>query len=146
MPKINIHPHFKIMLTDETHMWSDEIQEKAGCKLWGAYLIDTNRHVHICSVMPSYEAWWLYTVWDNPDMTEEDREELDEMIVETDCGTDVVTYFNVSSVKKWAHDFDEMEECGHDNSRTWIDNSECYDTYDDLVEAMREECHANHYV
>ena len=66
-------PKFRILLTDETRDWTDEaLKEKAG-KIWGAYLYDENRGVHLADMSPSYELHYLYCTAENrlPDDMEE---------------------------------------------------------------------------
>lgn len=53
-----IHPHFKIVAIETTSFWRDDLVEKTG-KIWSTFLFDENRHVHLCSLTPSYELWFI---------------------------------------------------------------------------------------
>lgn len=149
-----IPPHFVILLVDETHEWSPDIQDRTRCKLSGAYLIDKNRHVYICSTTPSYEAYFLYTVWYNADLTENEVEMAQEDIDEGDSGVSPVQYINASrfSEPKWAYDYGAEEGCYWiDNFRgtgttQWVDTTGDWETYQDLVDHLLEDAHANHKV
>ena len=140
-------PHFKLLQINETHDWCDEIVERAG-KLFGIYLVDINRVVYCCELEPSYEADFLYTVWAEDIEDDEEREELNEIIDEVDYNSPLVSYFHVRSCNERAfvHDFGE-EETGY-----WEDGptgnewkSDDFDTYERLVDNMKEHCNANHY-
>lgn len=141
----HVYPHFKVFLTDETDMWASQVVSKLpeGCKLFGAYLVDVSREMHICSLTPSYEAWWLYTVpvggdGDIPDDTWE-------IIAECDVEQERVRYF--STKVTWAHDYGQRDDGFwniSDSPHEWV--SEDFESYDDLIEHMLEEAHANHPV
>jgi hypothetical protein len=144
-----IRPHFKVFLTDETTMWSHDIVSRLpeGCKLMGAYLVDVSREVHLCSLRPSYEAWWLYTV-----PTEAiDDDDLIEEISMADAQDERMRYF--STEVKWAHDYGQRDDCGWvraatglvDSRHLW-DGGDDFETYDDLIDHMLEEANANHPV
>jgi hypothetical protein len=53
-----IKPQFNVVVLDETHQWSDEIRQYAG-KMYGAYMYDVNRQVHVAELTPSYELYFL---------------------------------------------------------------------------------------
>jgi hypothetical protein len=53
-----IKPQFNVVVLDETHHWSDEIRQYAG-KMYGAYMYDVNRQVHVAELTPSYELYFL---------------------------------------------------------------------------------------
>lgn len=137
-------------------MWNDDVVKLAKGKLLGAYLIDVNRYVYACSMDASYEAHWLYTVVDGPELSEDDGEDLYEIIDEADCQQELVSYFSIRSVTEFAHDFGEEKQCGFhivdkndyglNKDHVWVDLSGDYDDYEDLLDELLEACHANHYV
>lgn len=147
-----VHPHFKVFLTDETDMWSDDIVSRLpeGCKLMGAYLVDVSMEIHICSTEPVYEAWWLYTVFGG-DFEGDIPEDVLSEIAEEDYFQEPVTYF--STKVEWVHDYGKQSDCAwiingtttSDSRREWAAIVD-FDSYDDLVEHMLEEARANHPV
>jgi hypothetical protein len=148
---LTVFPHFKVFLTDETNMWSDQVVSRLpeGCKLMGAYLVDVSREVHTCSLTPSFEAWWLYTVaiCERPI-----SDNVADIIAECDAGQEPVRYF--STKVNWAHDYGQRNDCHwivgetglSDSRHVWYSDNDEFESYDDLIEHMLEEAHANHPV
>lgn len=54
-------PDFRLVVIDETKNWADEDLVSRAGKIWGAYLYDANRTVHLAEITPSYELHYLYS-------------------------------------------------------------------------------------
>ena len=124
-----IETHFKILKIDDTQDWSKDITDKLG-RMYGVHLVDVLERTYLCELTPSYAAYFLYTTYDGYIEDELDRDAMDELIQEGDFQTPEVSYFHVSDVKKFAHDFGK-------------DQSDYFDDYDHEIEDMIEYCKAN---
>lgn len=91
----------------------DWLAEKGIVKIGIYYLIDANRHVHICSLTPSLEAWamhaWIEYASDEAAEKDQGESEIEFMSSEEPC-----TYFDRSVLtNRWepvTFDFDPREE------------------------------------
>lgn len=79
MNNLSIKTHFKIILIDETETWNHEKLVAAAGRIYTAYLLDTNRHVFLAEMRPSYELNPIYFVTENS-VDEEFDEDLSSMI------------------------------------------------------------------
>ncbi len=95
-----ILPHFFLFLSDETDYWLDEeLVERCGGSILGAYLFNANRHVHCCELTPSYEMEFLGSIPGNPKPhSEQEVDRIDMDLVDGDQGSDPISYVHVSSV------------------------------------------------
>ncbi|MGL5923771.1 hypothetical protein [Chroococcidiopsis sp.] len=133
-------PLFKVVAIAEDG-WSDEILERSGGKIWSVYLYDSRRHVHICSLIPSYEMHYLYSY---PDRHLEDNAEREQLMDDIDEGmldSHGVDYMNCSTVCN--------ASSGHvaivkDYSLESIEELEI--TYEEALEECLEYADGNHLI
>lgn len=87
-------PAFFILKLDETEYWCQEVKDKAK-KIFGIYLFDKNKHVHCCELTPSYECTFVKSEWTDSDLSDEEQEELDSLIMHGNMETiNTVSYFH----------------------------------------------------
>lgn len=122
-------PRFRIVLFDETGFWTDPAIVAAAGKLWGAYLYDENRRVHVAELTASHELTYLYTSTEN-----QVDDDIDEIIRLNGDGGEPVTYVHCSRID--AMSWDHKRPCGAP-ADTQAEN------YDALVESEREYYVAN---
>lgn len=122
-------PQFKVVVIDETHFWSEEIQARVG-KVFQAYLFDSNRHVYCCELTPSYELYPLYAT-----ATMDDSEgELDgEMRAAAD---NEVTYAHVRSI----------DGLPAGNFHVFSVETEAPESWDELLAEYQERCQGTTYI
>jgi len=101
-----VPPDWQIVKMDERGFWNEhnaeakEILSKTTA-LYGVWAFDRNSHIHICSLTPSYELWWLDAVYAEIEgLTDEQREMLDEQHTVAKFNDESVTYMNVSDVDR----------------------------------------------
>ena len=102
--KVELLPELWVVKIDEREHWIDPDVLAACPRIYGVYVFDRKRHVHICSFQPTYELHHLgsdYTLIDELD--DHRLSEIDDKIWEGDCQSEQVTYWG-------AHDIDRMLE------------------------------------
>lgn len=112
-------PDFRLLLVDETEHWCEDIRNRAG-RLFGVYIFDFNRHVHLCDISPSYECFFITTVFSNDIKDNIEYENLFDTIEEANR-EERVTYFNCRDIKKYQYakyelPKDDWKELLEDNS------------------------------
>lgn len=85
--------HFYVLKLDETENWCQEVKDKAK-RILGIYLFDKTRHVHCCEFTPSYECIFIESQWENLDLSDNEQEELDDLIQEGNRETNNVNYYH----------------------------------------------------
>lgn len=104
--KVELLPELWVVKIDEREHWlAPEVLESCP-RLYGVYVFDRKRHVHICSFQPTYELHYLgsdYTLIDDVQDDDYRLSEIDDKIREGDCQSEDVTYWG-------AHDIDRMLE------------------------------------
>lgn len=97
---MQVQPDYWLVKVDERGFWNgDEILGRT-TDIHGVYAFDRNLHVHICSLTPTYEMHFLGTDYEETeDLSEEEREGLNCLILENDC-SEAVTYMNARDVEK----------------------------------------------
>lgn len=61
-----------VVAINETYMWKDDIQKKAG-KILGIYFVNLMEPTHLCSIDISYPATFLYNIIENVENFDEDE-------------------------------------------------------------------------
>jgi hypothetical protein len=147
-------PHWKLVGIDEGRHWNlpPEVMAKI-TKIFGVYLFDAKRHVHCCEFTPSYELYPLGTEVIFVDgVTEQEREDIWEMLRDGDRDCSNVTYMHVHEVdsaietkKFMLHDF------GPDDPDWWrrylgVHDGNEVEAWEDARESMIDHCRSNSYL
>lgn len=102
--KVELLPELWVVKIDEREHWLDPEVFAACPRIYGVYVFDRKRHVHICSFTPTYELHYLGSDYILIDGLGDYRlSEIDEKIRDGDSQCDDVTYWG-------AHDIDRMLE------------------------------------
>lgn len=99
--EIHLLPDMVVVKFPEREYWSDDIQARTK-EVYSIYAIDRRKHVHICSVTPSYEAYYIGTEFDPiDDLTDEQGDELHSEIMHgAACANEQFSYFDVRSIDR----------------------------------------------
>lgn len=111
-----------IGVENTTEYWNDPNLLECCQKIYSVHLVDRNRHIFICSLTPSLEAYYLYPdfelkrgyeraeqdyngVWGSPETYNEMRDslidDLDEIVKEGERETPEVNYFDINFPFEW---------------------------------------------
>lgn len=125
---------WEIVAIDETQYWHEDIVAKAG-KLYGIYLFDASRHTYCCELTPSYEVYFIETVYTKAT----DDEDLNMKVLEADAQSGPTCYFHCRVIDrmrpKWTHAFPEHNvECATEEE------------WEEERESMLEYLRGNQYV
>lgn len=91
--RVELLPEMCIVKIDEREFWCDEVQAKA-TRIFGVYAFDRRRHVHCCSMTPSYELHFLGTQYEAVELDDEAQVRLNQDVLEEDAGNEEVRYFD----------------------------------------------------
>jgi hypothetical protein len=97
MSKHRIKPRFSLLRLDETEFWAEPIASEAG-RIFGTYVFDQNKRVHLCEFTPSYECRFVGSAIGNTNLTDGAVERLFDEIREGDLGTEPVRYFHCHQI------------------------------------------------
>lgn len=95
----NIEYDFMVLKLDESHDWRDAwngpvpeiVSEQSVGRLFGCYLVDMHRKVHLCEFQASFECHFIETQTEK----EPENEETFEYVREGDSQSPLVSYFHV---------------------------------------------------
>lgn len=74
-------------------------------KIFDAWLFDANLHVHLCSLTPTFEVWYIGSTYSpEREMTDEEREAADDYLREANAETPPVDYMG-TRIEKVAHPY-----------------------------------------
>jgi hypothetical protein len=100
--QIELLPDLCVVKIDERGYWRDPVVLSRTTRLFGVYVFDRRRHVHICSFTPCYELHFLGSQWDClPEISDEDREDLWDRIQEGDRQSEPVTYWDKTDIDRF---------------------------------------------
>ena len=161
-------PQFFIFLNNETDCWhDDDLVQRCGGSIKGAYFFNANRHVFCCEMTPSYEMESLGSVAGNPtpypepvvqlsllpdipplDYQCEHEREIDRIdmdLMNGDRGSDSVSYFHVSDI-----DLGNCIDVWKFNDHEWQEllaeaEGDEERAYEMAVDAVREHIQQNGY-
>jgi len=140
-----VSTRFAIIIIDETDMWAEHIQKRAG-RLFGIYLANLNEQTYCCELTPSYECHWVkadYTV--SPD--EKETEALKDDVLMASGTNEPVSYFYKQLVDSFPNktlgEFPSVEEKGCIILMPDLDDmvGDCPTSeisYDELVEELND--------
>ena len=105
---------FKIVKINETPMWAESMQKRAG-KLTGVYIYDDGEQTHCCELTPSFWLEFIQTEPENYPEDDQERERLLDDINDAEIrGGDSSHYRHCSAVEKLSPtvlgEFEDMEE------------------------------------
>jgi hypothetical protein len=90
--RVELLPEICIVKIDQREFWCDEVQARTH-RIFGVYAFDRRRHVHCCSLTPSYELHFLGTQYEAVEgLDDEDR--LNQDVLEGDAGSEEVQYYD----------------------------------------------------
>jgi hypothetical protein len=93
--RVELLPDLCVVKIDEREHWLDPVVLKQTKRIFGAYIFDRRQHFHLCSFSASYELYFLGSQWDEAEgLSDEDHEELWELINEGDRQSEPVTYWD----------------------------------------------------
>ncbi len=99
--RIELLPDMWIVKIDEREYWVDETILDRTKRIFGVYVFDRRKHVHCCSFEATYELTFLGSQWEaSRELTEEERDELDELIRDGDRDCQDAKYFGVNDVDR----------------------------------------------
>lgn len=135
-PKPDLH----IFKTETTKYWREDIVAKAG-RLYALYLIDVNRHVNCCELIPSYELHYVGSTYDNFV-----GDEVVDQIRQGDVDGFQVAYYHVKSL-----DIKKLERLPTISDQAWEELIQYHDgdeqgAYDEVVEKKLERLRCNGYI
>ena len=90
----------RLLKVDETEHWHGPIAKQ--CKrIFGVYLYNPDRTVNCCEITPSFECYFVESQYEyaDDDCSEEEREQINEEIMEGDRNTEPVSYWHTWQVK-----------------------------------------------
>jgi len=145
--KAELLPELWVVKINEREHWLDPDVLAACPRLYGVYVFDRKRHVHVCSFEATYELHYLGSDYTETDDVQDDDyrlSEIDESIRQGDCQCEQVTYWGV-------HDIDRMLETEIREGCLPPDGKNggyrlqgiVAVTYEDAVEEAREAHHAS---
>lgn len=96
-------PDYRSIRIDETQYWSSDFLSMIGpdARIVVTYVFDSNSTTNCCELTPSYElhrAGIVYTT--TRELTDDDRERIDEEICKADLDTDSDSYMHCSVVDR----------------------------------------------
>jgi hypothetical protein len=97
MSKHRIKPQFCLLRLDETEYWAEHIASRAK-QIFGTYIFDQNKGVHLCEFTPSYECRFVGSTIGNTDLADDAAERLADNIREGDLATEPVRYFHCHEI------------------------------------------------
>jgi hypothetical protein len=98
--KVELLPELCIVKLDQREFWCDSVKTKT-TRIFGVYAFDRRRHVHCCSLTPSYELNCLGTQYEAVEgLDEEAQDRLNQDVLEGDAGSDEVSYYDCSSIDR----------------------------------------------
>jgi len=92
----------KILKVDQTYAWDKEFLQKYRIsRMFGVYIFDSAVVVHAAELAGSCECHFVESQPEYPDtLSDKDREEMFDRILEADIQTPGVAYYHVSDVKQ----------------------------------------------
>lgn len=117
-------PRFRLVLMDETQCWTDPALVAAAGKIYGCYLYDETRRVHVAELTASHELHYLYTSTAN-----QVDDDMNEVLLMHGSGGEEVSYFHCSDIERIS--WDRKLACGESADVT-------ADTYESLLESELE--------
>lgn len=104
---------FKYIKVDETKYWKPEFVATwgEGGKIIVTYIYDSETHTHCCELTPSYEMRYAGFDLDLPNLSDEDREKIDEEVIgNMRYDSDHYRHCHRVSGKDCSIDFESIEE------------------------------------
>lgn len=101
--KVELLPELWIVKIDEREHWLDPVVLAACPRIYGVYVFDRRRHVHVCSFEPCYELHFLgsdYAESNELQADEERRDEINNTVVQGDSQCDQVTYWAKADIDR----------------------------------------------
>lgn len=101
-------PNFWLIKIDERPYWVNSTVLERTTANYGVYAVDRNSCTRLCEITPSYALFFVANVYEEvPDLTEEQREELDELVMTGGDYSEPVTYMHVRTVEKLIEEYPE---------------------------------------
>jgi hypothetical protein len=99
--RVELLPDVWIVKIDEREHWiAPDILDKTA-RIFGVYVFDRRQVTHCCSLSGSYYLTFLGTQWEESrELTDDEREELDESIREGNCQCESSNYFDERAVDR----------------------------------------------
>jgi len=116
--RVELLPDLFVVKIDETKYWLDPVVLQRTKRIFGVYVFDRRQHFHICSISASHELYFLGSQWDeNEGLSDEEHDDLWERIMQGDCQSDAVTYWDKSDIDRMLENqcregFLPNESCG----------------------------------
>ncbi len=99
--RVELLPDMWIVKDDEREYWIDPTILERTKRIFGVYVFDRRRHVHLCSFDANYECTFLGSQWEpSRELSDEETEELDELIRAGDRDWQDIKYFGVAEIDR----------------------------------------------
>lgn len=99
--RVELLPDLCVVKIDEREYWLDPVVLEQTTRLYGVYVFDRRQHFHLCSFSASYELHFLGSQWEAAEgLSDEDHDELWELISQGDCQSEPVSYWDRSDVDR----------------------------------------------
>jgi len=101
--KVELLPELWIVKIDEREWWLDPEVFAACPRIYGVYVFDRRRHVHVCSFEACYELHFLSSDYTESDELQDDESRRDEIhgsIVQGDALSEQVTYWGKADIDR----------------------------------------------
>lgn len=137
--RVELLPDLWLVKIDEREHWVDPTILDRTSRVYGVYVFDRRKHVHCCSFEATYELTFLGTQWEaSRELTDDETEELDELIHDGDRDTEQVCYFGVHEIDRiLEHTCREGFLPAEGNGGMKVEGIESVVT-DDAIEEVRE--------
>lgn len=99
--RVELLPDVWLVKIDEREYWIDPTVLERTSRIVGVYAFDRRRHVHCCSFEATYELHFLGSQWESSrELTEDEADELDQLIREGDAQCEAVSYWGVRDIDR----------------------------------------------
>jgi hypothetical protein len=99
--RVELLPDLHVVKIDERDYWLDAEVLGRTKRIYGVYVFDRRQHFHLCSFSASHELHFLGSQWEPVEgLSDEDHEDLWERIMQGDCQSEPVRYWDKSDIDR----------------------------------------------
>jgi len=129
-------PELVIVKIQSTRDWDQEFVKKSQIKeIWDVYLYDQNERTFCCELTPSYCLNYMDThAYFADGISDEDRDEAEESIMESTAWNDRVSYYHCSAIDSLPEEHKDRNNPLDDYDDTdWSDDEQYQAVIDDYI-------------
>lgn len=98
---VELLPTMVIYKSEEREYWLDPYVLERTKAIYAVYAVNTLRHVHICSITPNYEGYYLGKQYvPSRELSDEENQEVFERITQGSIDENQIEYFDVGLVDR----------------------------------------------